>query len=147
MDGFIIIGNKNAVAIKQMFPFIKDGKVRIGYNHPYFKGLEGLTRWYVTYPVTEKPPLTLTATYSHEKYPKYDNYDAIEVSRVKDIPKDYDGVMGVPIGILDYDLENVEVLQLCASHSKTPRGIENENCYLDGEWKYPRILIRRKNYE
>ena len=109
MTDFIIIGNKNAAATKQMFPLIKDGKVRIGYNKPYFKGLEGLTRWYVTFPV-EKEPLTLTATYSPEKYPKYDNYDAIEVSKIKDIPYDYEGPMGVPITILEHNLEGIKII-------------------------------------
>ena len=78
-------------------------------------------------------------------YPKYDNYDAIEVGFSDAIPSDYDGVMGVPITFMDkYCPEQFEILQLCASHGKEPRNIPNENCYKDGKWVYPRILIRKR---
>ena len=80
-----------------------------------------------------------------EAYPKYDNYDAIEVSYTDAIPKDYEGVMGVPISFLDkYCPDQFEIIQLCASHGKFPKNIENESCYLNGKWVYARILIRKK---
>ncbi len=54
--------------------------------------------------------LDLYKTYSPEEYPKYDNYDAIEVSRVADIPMDYEGYMGVPITFLDkYNPDQFEI--------------------------------------
>lgn len=110
MDGFIIIGNKNAVIYKEVFPLIKDNKVSLGYTSvKTFNTEEGEKKfgnvgWFVTFPV-EREPLVLSKTYTPEDYPVYDNYPAIEVSRVKDIPKDYEGTMGVPVTILNYDLD------------------------------------------
>ena len=78
-------------------------------------------------------------------YPKYENYDAIEVPYTDAIPSDYNEMMGVPITFLDkYCPEQFEILQLCASHGKTPKGIPNESAYLNGGWVYARILIRKK---
>ena len=78
-------------------------------------------------------------------YPKYDNYDAIEVPYTDAIPNDYDGLMGVPITFLDkYCPEQFEILDMCASHGVLPRGIPNESPYLNGKWVYNRILIRKK---
>lgn len=61
-------------------------------------------------PSKEKNVLILTERYCPEKYPKYDNYDAINVDKVKDIPYDYDGVMGVPITFLSWYRPGVEIL-------------------------------------
>lgn len=61
-------------------------------------------------PTKEKNVLILTERYCPEKYPKYDNYDAINVDKVKDIPYDYDGVMGVPITFLSWYRPGVEIL-------------------------------------
>ena len=89
--------------------------------------------------------LGFTYTGHEEDYPKYDNYDAINVDKVSQIPCDYMGVMGVPITFLDkYCPEQFEMLQLCASHGKVPRNIENESGCINGHWVYARILIRRK---
>lgn len=65
--------------------------------------------FFTTLDVPEKRKLTLSKTYNPEEYPHYDNYDAINVDRVKDIPYDYDGVMGVPVTILGYDLDDVKI--------------------------------------
>ena len=110
MKQFLIIGNINAVAYKQVFPLIKAGQVRLGvcnrtraFVTPEGKEQPfGNTYWFTTLSHGHiNPPLALTATYMPDAYPKYDNYDAINVDRVKDIPCDYDGVMGVPISFLD----------------------------------------------
>lgn len=61
-------------------------------------------------PSKEKNVLILTERYCPEKYPKYDNYDAINVDKVKDIPYDYDGVMGVPITFLSWYRPGAEIL-------------------------------------
>lgn len=110
---FIVIGSNNAVTCKNIFPLIKEGKVYLGYNKPkefLNSNKKVFTYWYTTFK-TDRPPLELTATYDPEKYPKYDNYDAIEVSKVKDIPKDYKGVMGVPITFIDkWNKEQFEVV-------------------------------------
>ena len=78
-------------------------------------------------------------------YPKYENYDAIEVPYTDAIPQDYEGLMGVPITFLDkYCPEQFEILDMCASHGVVPRGIPNESPFLNGKWVYNRILIRKK---
>ena len=153
MKKFLIIGNMNAITYKEFFPYIKDRKVNIGYTHPgdfdqpeedTHKSMQGLTRWFTTLSTTSKPPLILTATYIPEKYPKYDNYDAVEVSRVKDIPWDYDGVMGVPITILDHNLDNVEIDGCLYGDHTIIDGtyIKGHTPEIDGKHKYARILIK-----
>jgi hypothetical protein len=78
-------------------------------------------------------------------YLKYENYDAIEVPYTDAIPSDYEGLMGVPITFLDkYCPEQFEILDMCASHGKEPKGIPNESPFLNGKWVYNRILIRKK---
>ena len=152
MKDFLLLANVNAVTYKEFFPLLKEGKARGGYNFNktiMFETPEGEKpgpniAWFTTLHTPDKRKLILTKRYHKEDYPHYDNYNAIEVSKIKDIPYDYDCVMGVPITIFGYDLDNVEVRQLCASHGKTPRGIENENCYINGKWKYPRVLIKKK---
>lgn len=85
----------------------------------------------------------MTATYSPNEYPRYDNYDAIEVSRVAKIPKDYDGVMGVPITFAEkWNPEQFEVLGCSGFNDKECGGIGA--LYVDKKEKYFRILIRRK---
>lgn len=75
------------------------------------KEAEGITRQIDDMlPSKEKNVLILTERYCPEKYPKYDNYDAINVDKVKDIPYDYDGVMGVPITFLSWYRPGVEIL-------------------------------------
>lgn len=169
MDGFIIIGNTNAVTYKEVFPLIKSGKVRFGYNGSnkdmYFnlpeeyreiitkekregsgwKNVNGVVCgrlanacWFTNLPVSKKP-LILTKTYTPEDYPKYDNYDAINVDRVKDIPCDYEGIMGVPVTILNYDLNNIEIV-------KFRKGEDEKDLSVDGKDKYFRVLIK-KNFE
>ena len=109
---FIIIGNKNAITYKEIFPLLKDNFVWLGSESPseFFtpdgmtKRVNGLTRWFTNLDIKKRhEELILVKKYAgHEdEYPKYDNYDAIEVSKVADIPFDYDGVMGVPITFLD----------------------------------------------
>ena len=96
--------------------------------------------------------LVLRKKYNPEEYPSYDNYDAIEVSKVADIPKDYDGVMGVPITFLDkYNPDQFEILdisphffmEILAGKSK-PQQLSLRNV---GRTKDPycRILIRARH--
>ena len=98
---FIIIGNKNAITYKEFFPLLKDNKVWIGYTSPaefilpdgsMTKQVNGLCRWYTNLDIDklhEEIPLTKNYKGNESNYPKYDNYDAIECSKVKEIPKDY----------------------------------------------------------
>ena len=84
----------------------------------------------------------MTEKYSPERYPKYDNFDAIEVSKTADIPYDYDGVMGVPITFLDkYNPEQFELLWLDGTDPSVWYG---KGPLLNGKNIYRRIFIRTK---
>lgn len=106
---FLVIGNQNAFTYKEIFPLIRDNYLWTGYNMvKEFDEPDGNIRkfgnvcWFTNL-ITKKrtESMILTEKYNVTKYPKYDNYDAIEVGRLVDIPKDYDGLMGVPITFLD----------------------------------------------
>ena len=109
---FVIIGNKNSITYKEIFPLLKNNEMWIGYTSPsefylpdgdLTKKVNGLCRWFTNLDIKKRHEfLDLRGNYfDPEVNPKYDNYDAIEVSKVNDIPCDYDGVMGVPITFLD----------------------------------------------
>ena len=121
---FIIIGNTNALAYKEMFSLFKEDKIRTGYTNfntgmffvvpEYYEKYHHLDEygrkiarvstscWFTNLPVLRhKEELVLYKKYTPEEYPKYDNYDAINVSSYNEIPVDYDDVMGVPITFLD----------------------------------------------
>ena len=100
---FLIVGNKNALTYKEVFPLIKENKVWLGINSPQIfdtpngmtKKVEGLTRWFTNLSHSRRnEELILTKKYTPNEFPHYDNYDAIEVSKVKDIPKNWGGVYG-----------------------------------------------------
>lgn len=118
MKEFLLLSNVNAITYKEVFPLLKDGKARGGYNFNkaiLFKTPDGYKNgsnvaWLTTLPTPNKKKLLLTKKYKHTEYPHYENYNAINVDRIKNIPYDYDGVMGVPITIMGYDLENVEIV-------------------------------------
>ena len=76
--------------------------------------------------------------YTPEEYPKYDNYDAINVDKTLEIPEDYNGVMGVPITFLDkYNPEQFEIVRF-------RKGNDEKDLSINGKCPYFRILIRRK---
>ena len=178
MNDFVVVGNTNAVTYKEVFPLIKDGKVRLGYcanktveyqlPEQYEKwdriedgkkyGKVPAVSWFTTFPV-KKRPLILSKTYDPDKYPHYDNYDAIEVSRVNDIPKDYDGAMGVPISYLGkHNPKQFEILGIACGNSwanytdflkslnfnpEIKYGGGLGSTVLGGKGLYARILIRK----
>ena len=148
MKDFLIIGNLNAATYKRVFPLIKDEKVRLGVNSvKTFIMPSGTLQkfgnicWYTTMtPDRVNPPIVLTKRYNPADYPKYDNYDAIEVSRTENIPCDYYGVMGVPISFLDkWCTEQFEIIG-----NEDSLNITKGGCYLNGKRLYAKILIRRK---
>lgn len=124
---FLIIGNMNAITYKEIFPLITENKMWLGYKNintdMAFKVPQDSEEKSVRFWVDENgekwrsigngcwftnldhqkrhQPLDLYKHYNEEEYPKYDNYNAINVDKVTDIPLDYDGVMGVPITFLD----------------------------------------------
>ena len=82
--------------------------------------------------------------YNQQEYIKYDNYDAIEVSRIKDIPKDYKGAMGVSVSFIDkYNPEQFEILGIdrYIKGNKTP----NKRFMINGRELFARIIIKNKN--
>ena len=117
---FLIIGSMNAITYKEIFPLLKDNRIWLGYTSPKeFLQADGSVKkfgnilWYTNLDHKKRhEPLDLRGVYyDSEKYPKYYNYDAIEVSKTADIPCDYDGVMGVPITFLDkYCPEQFEII-------------------------------------
>ena len=149
----LIIGNKNAFIYKEIFKMIKENKIWLGYTQPKdfriedgstTKKINGLARWFTNLTVNKSnEELILTKTYNAIDYPKYDNYDAIEVSKVVNIPKDYDGIMGVPITFLDkYNPNDFEILGDSRYHDGND--MADDINFVNGKQKYRRILIRRK---
>lgn len=158
---FIILGNINALKYKEIWPYIRDNKIRLGPSiksgdrkfyipSHYTKAAKSLNidedgkrfvrvvgvRWYTT---LEHDCLyndiPLFRKYNPDDYPRYDNIDAIEVSLCKNIPIDYDGLMGVPISIFDkYNPRQFEIVGLL------PLPVMG-----DGKYKYARIIIKRKD--
>lgn len=103
---FLFIGNLNMATYKEVFPLIRDGKMWCGYTFPKsFTQPDGSQKkfgnivWWTNLPVKKEFRLNPDVKYygNEDKYPRYDNYDAINVDRLKDIPSDYSGIIGVPI--------------------------------------------------
>ena len=151
---FLIIGNQNAFTYKEVFKLIKTNKVWTGYNMvKKFHQPDGSTKefgnvcWFTNMSTTKRiEELILTKKYADDPslYPKYDNYDAIEVSRVVNIPNDYYGVMGVPITFIDkYNPNQFEILGDSRYHDGNDAA--NDINFINGKGLYRRILIRRKN--
>ncbi len=145
---FLIIGDLNWITYKIIFPLLKENKVWTGYTHiTSFLQPDGTTKkfgnklWFTNLDIQKRhDPLILYKEYSPEDYPKYDNYDAINIDKVKDIPKDYDGVMGVPITFLDkYNPEQFEIVG-----NEYSLGIDKGRGYVNGKRMYSRIFIKRK---
>ena len=158
---FLIIGNKNAITYKDIFPYIKNNELWLGITNPdeyrlpngeITQSVKGLCRWFTNIPHNRRnAELDLYKKYSTDEYPKYDNYDAIEVSKVTDIPMDYEGAMGVPITFLDkYCPTQFEIIwttdrggdgmldELKLPHTRYDAPVIN------GKGLYKRIFIRRK---
>lgn len=170
---FLIIGNKNSITYKEIFKLIKDDKLRTGYRNinsdMWFEVPDGssyekiddgkkikhiMAIWLTTLEVDKHNELMpLYKKYSPEEYPTYDNYEAIEVNKVSDIPADYYGAMGVPITFIDkYSPKQFEILGLAASAGYDAEIVglaKNENYkdarpLINGKNTYARIFIKRK---
>ncbi|MCY3573488.1 MAG: modification methylase, partial [Chloroflexi bacterium] len=91
--------------------------------------------------------LRLYKRYNPEEFPHYDNYDAIEVSKTKEIPYDWPGAMGVPISFLDkHSPEQFEILGIDHDFVKQATG-KRSRFKLKGKIKYARIVIRNKRLQ
>jgi len=163
---FLIIGNINAITYKEIFNLIKENKIWLGINMG--RGISGFIvpdnydlfgtethidkegnkiistnncLWLTNLDNFKRhEDILLTKKYygNEEKYPKFDNYDAINVNKTKDIPMDYEGVMGVPITFLHkYNPEQFELI-------KFRKGNNEKDLSINGKCPYFRILIKNK---
>lgn len=173
---FLIIGNQNAITYKEIFPLFMQNKLwygasihshgrdfRVPDDYPLqafefrtdengikYINVKGV-RWFTNIDYKERhEPLILYKKYTPEEYPKYDNYDAIEVGKTGDIPSDYYELIGVPISFLDkYNPEQFEIVG-CSDNGavperyKLPHFKKHNEPYVAGQKKYKRIFIRRK---
>ena len=156
---FLIIGNMNAVTY--ICPLVKENKLWLGMNYcKEFIQPDGTYKsfgnicWFTNISNKKRnKSIELNKKYSEEEYKKFDNYNAINCDKVADIPKDYYGVIGVPISFLDkYFPEQFDIIGITYS---TDRNEDIEKIRTDakhrhvgiinGKEKYPRILIRAKN--
>ena len=151
---FIILGNNNAITYKEIFPLIKENKMWLGTNsnktllftvpEKYESDIRDeqgrkvvkvpAISWFTNLEHSKRnEELVLWKRYADEPehFPKYDNYDAINVDKVVEIPMDYDGVMGVPITIAQKDYSDFELLGLL-------------DPVINGRNLYKRVLIKRK---
>ena len=182
---FIILGNMNATATKDIFPLFQSNKCWFGIktngsfrftvpeHYPLTGSQAGIDeegKRYVTVPAIcwytnlehehRRQKLILYEEFTPTKYPKFDNYNAIEVSKTVEIPKDFDGIMGVPISFLaKYNPEQFEILGMdmwTKEPIRTKVYLETSLKYLNGasvlkksnsqyEKKYKRVFIRRKS--
>lgn len=160
---FLIVAPQNAITYKEIFPLIKENRIWLGFKSgdmafkvpadseprttrywvdeggQKWRSLGNIC-WFTNLDHTKRhEELDLVCRYNPDDYPKYDNYDAIEVSKVVDIPCDYDGVMGVPITFLDkYNPEQFEIV-------KFRKGNDEKDLSIKGKCPYFRILIRNKH--
>ena len=174
---FLILGNKNAVTYKDVFQLFKENKLWIGVTpmsrEIYFDVnqdfiAESLAKnrnrtivardgkymarspsiWFTNLDHKKRhEELILYKKYSSEEYPKYDNYDAIEVGKTECIPEDYDGIMGVPITFLDkYNPEQFEIVGCSYNYGRPKEWSENVdmNPVVNGKNIYKRFFIRRR---
>ena len=156
---FLIIGNKNAITYKEFFPLLKNNEVWIGCtNVKEFLQPDGSIKkfgnigWFTNLDVAKRhEKLILWKNYTPEEYPRYDNYDAINVDKVSEIPCDYDGVMGVPITFMDkYNPLDFEIIGADEaegtgfSNGLYIQGSKYKQCYMNGKRIYKRIFIRKK---
>jgi addiction module RelB/DinJ family antitoxin len=183
---FIILGNMNAITYKEVFPLFRENKIWYGEtirsgdrkfhvpdSYPLnatgcgvdergrrFIRVTGV-RWFTNLDTDRRhEPIVLTREYSPDEYPRYENYDAIEVGRTQNIPANYDGVMGVPITFLDkYSPDQFEIVMLANGNARTnvaPKTLQEVRYrphpedrggvgIINGRRVYARILIRRKS--
>ncbi len=164
---FLIIGGQNALKYKEIFPLLMKNQIWLGHKMgdmsfqvpDYYEVREtrywqdengqkwrslGNICWYTNLDHKKRHErIDLCKHYHPDTYPNYDNFDAINIDKVADIPNDYDGLMGVPITFMDkYNPDQFEIL-----------GVLNHGCdsefdlakpTINGKDLYSRILIRRR---
>lgn len=171
---FLVLGDQNAITYKEIFKLIRDNKLWLGYDNGGTKWFQvpmdydiptesrkkvvngvkyfsmGRILWFTNLETSKRhQELTLYKKYAPEEFLKFDNYDAINLDKVSDIPLGYHGVMGVPITFVDkYNPEQFEIVGLIAGNIKGLAGIMStsgkDGPYINGKLRYGRILIRNK---
>ncbi len=167
---FLIIGNMNAITYKEIFPLVQNNMAWLGYHNgdmafrvpadaaprktrywvdetgQKWRSL-GNAMWFTNLDVLYRHKIMkLTSKYCPQNHPHFDNYDAINVSRVADIPYDYDGIMAVPLTILTkYNPEQFEIIGEANHGSDNPYDLFKP--LINGKAIFKRILIKRKERE
>lgn len=164
---YLLIGNQNAITYKEVFPLIKNGKARIGYrfgdmsfkvpsdtaprntrfwideNGQKWRSL-GNAMWLTNLDTTrEHMDLKLMCFYDPLKYPKYDGIDAVDVSKVAEIPMDYPGIMGVPLTYLKYHNDSQFEIIGEANHG-SDNAFDLFKPRINGKEVFKRILIKNR---
>ena len=180
---FLILGNMNAITYKEVFPHLKENKMWAGYGFnmsmvyrsPYTNLLDAnrkfviskgynpddnyikvpAVNWFTNLETTKRNEnLILYKKFTHEDYPKYDNYDAINVDKVSDIPYDYHGLMGVPITFLDkYNPQQFEIIDAINRYALLDvlntnddvKSRKSHTCNINGKATYFRLIIKRRD--
>ena len=161
---FLILGSQNALTYKEIFKLIKENTLWLGYDNGGTKWFQvptdyeiqtetrtkvvdgikyfsmGSIMWFTNLDTTKRhEKLMLYKKYSPEEYPKYDNYDAININKYADIPSDYAGAMGVPITFLDkYNPGQFEIIRF-------RKGNDQKDLSINGKYTYFRIIIQKKS--
>ena len=177
---FLILGNKNAVTFSEIFPLIQNNKIWIGHTpmgtemvfdvteefgkqllasgrDRKFTVVDGVVKarapacWFTNLDFAKRhEDIILYKTLATGDYPAFDNYDAVNVDRVEEIPSDYDGVMGVPITFLNkhnpdqFEIVDANAIRRTETVPRKPHGlIKDKDGSIGGKPKYVRIAIRR----
>jgi hypothetical protein len=171
---FIILGNQNAITYKEIFKPIKENKIWLGVDNGGTKWFQvpdhynittesrkktengnkffsmGSIMWFTNLDIEKRhEDLILYKTYNKAEYPKYENYNAINVDKVSDIPMDYKGFMGVPVTFLNkYNPNQFEIIGMAEDNGKGFSGGiwdgKNPHCVINGQNKFKRVFIRNK---
>lgn len=164
---FLVIGNQNALTYKEIFPLIQNNEVWTGYQFGEMKFRVPITSepratrywvdmsgqkwrslgnamWLTNLDIDRRyEKIRMVKKYTSEEYPKYDNYDAINVKRITEIPSDYTGVMGVPITIINrYNSDQFEIVGEANHGSDSEYDLFKPT--INGKLMFKRILIRNK---
>ena len=168
---FLIIGHQNAISYREIFKLIKEDKIWLGYGFkggaghfiaPHYEDYataedhkEDMIRvsgvhWFTNLDIKKRhEDLILTKKYNENDYPKYDNYNAINVNVTKDIPKNYKGKIGVPISFMDkYSPDQFEIIDAIGRYSMidgpTSKTKGKYLTQIKNKRHYARIIIKNK---
>lgn len=167
---FLILGNQNAITYREIFKLIKEDKLWLGYDNGGTKWFQvpadydiptesrkkikdgikyfsmGSIVWFTNLDTTKRhTELTLYKRYTPEEYPKYDNYDAINVNKYTDIPYDYGGQMGVPVTFVDkYNPDQFEIVGHVGSVGADGIYSFANAIYINGKKLFKRILVKKR---